>query len=130
MLWRLGSALWPPFLEIAALRTLGSRLRILLVLENRPPMSSSASKENARRWRDHFLPDVFGAFSDTAAPFFLLLLIQKKNKQIAAMAATTMGTATAALRLEEHEMLLQEFFDTVTGPLLVLLAPVDAVAVA
>lgn len=43
------------------------------------------------------------------------------------MAATTTGTATAAFRAEEHDMLLQELSDTVTAPSLVLLAALPAV---
>lgn len=43
------------------------------------------------------------------------------------MAATTTGTATAALSAEEHDMLLQEDSETVTTPSLVLLAALLAV---
>jgi hypothetical protein len=96
-------------------------------------MSSSASKENARRCRVHFFfPDFGGLFSEITAPArFLLLLAQKKNKKIAAMAATTIGTATAALSAGEQERLLHEdFSETVTGPSVALLAALVAVLVA
>ncbi len=132
MLCRLGSTLFAPARELLpALRTLASRLRMLLVLENRPPMSSSASKENARRWRDHFLLAFLGFFSDTAAPPALALLrrllAQKKNNRIPTMAATTTGTATAALRAEEQEMLSQDFSVLVNEVPDVLLAALLAV---
>lgn len=94
-------------------------------------MSNSASKEKARRWRDHFLPAFFGFFSDTAAPAALLflLLAQKKNRRAAAIAATTTGTAIAAFKAGEHEMRLQEFSETVTAPSLVLLAVLEGLPV-
>jgi hypothetical protein len=103
---------------------------MLLVLENRPPMSNSASNEKARRCRDHFLPAFLGFFSDTTAPLFLLLLLAKrKNKKMPTRAATTIGTATAALRADEHDRLLQDFWVTVTPPV-ALLAALVAVPVA
>lgn len=89
-------------------------------------MRSSASKENALRCRVHFLPDFFGFFSDITAPPLRLLFAQNKKKNMAAMAATTIGTATAAWRPGEHDRLSQDFSDTVTAPL-VLLAALDAV---
>ena len=122
----LGSALWAPLREtVAALRTLGSRLRRLLELEKRPPMSSSASNENARRCLVHFiLPAFGGVFPENTAPArFLLRRAQQKNKNIAAMAATTTGTATAACRADEQEMLLHDdFSDMGTAPLVLLAA--------
>jgi hypothetical protein len=100
-----------------------------LLLEKRPPINNSASKEKARRCRDHFLPGFLGFFSERAAPAALrfLLLTQNNNRSTAAIAATTTGTATAALRAEEHDMLLQEDSETVTTPSLVLLAALLAV---
>lgn len=132
MLCRLGSALWAAVCEaLAPLRTLGSRLRMLLVLEKRPPMSNSASKEKARKCRDHFLPAFFAFFSDTAAPSprvrFFLLLAKNKNKKRPTRAATTSGTATAALSAEEHEMLSHLLWETVTAPLVLLAAFVAVV---
>lgn len=103
---------------------------LLLVLENRPPISSSASKEKARRCRDHFFLGFLGCFSEAAAssgPRFLLFLAQKKKRRAPAIAATTMGTAIAALRAEEHETLLQELCETSTAPLVLLAAFVAVV---
>lgn len=102
---------------------------MLLELEYRPPMSNSASNENTLKCRDHFFPFFFGFFSDSTTPSAALLLLlraKKKNKNIPAIAARTTGTAIAALRPDEHEMLSQDFSDTVTAPV-VLLAAFDAV---
>lgn len=108
------------------LRTLGSRLRRLLELENRPPMSNSASNENARRCLVHFFPAFGGLFSEivpSAARLLLLLLAQKKNNRMAAMTATTTGTATAAWSEEEQDILLHDdFSETVTAPVVLLAA--------
>ena len=131
MLCKLGSTLAPPVRELVpALRTLGSRLRILLVPEKRPPMSSSASKEKARRCLDQPpLPSFLGFFSDTTAPSFLLLLLaKKKSRNRPARAAMTMGTAMAAFSAGWQERLLHDFSDTVTAPV-VLLAAFEAVLV-
>jgi hypothetical protein len=88
-------------------------------------MSSSASNENARKCLVHFfLPPLAGLFSfTTAPPRFLRLLAQKKNNSIPAITATTMGTATAAWRADEQEILLQDdSLETVTAPLVLLAA--------
>ena len=130
----LGSVLWAPLRKPAPgpLRSLGSRLPRLLELEKRPPISSSASKENARRCLVHFFfPNFAALFSETTAPaWFPFLRAQQKHKNMAAMTATTMGTATAALRADEQDMLLHDdsFSETVTAPL-VLLAALVAVPV-
>lgn len=95
-------------------------------------MRSSASKEKTRRCRDHFLLFLLGRFSETAPPaaLRLLLLIKKKMRPKMAMAATTTGTATAALRPGEQEMPLHELSSTSTAPLVVLLAALPAVPLA
>jgi hypothetical protein len=102
---------------------------MLFVLEKRPPISNSVSNEKAPRCLDHFLPGFFVCcFSDTSAPlFFLRLRAQKKNRKTRAMAATTIGTATAALRPGEHDMLLHFDDDTVTADAVALLAALPAV---
>lgn len=102
---------------------------MLLLLEYRPPISNSASNENTLRCRDHFFPFFFGFFSDSTTPAAALLLLlraKKKNKNIPAIAATMTGTAIAALRPDEHDMLSHDFSDTVTTPE-VLLAAFDPV---
>ena len=96
-------------------------------------MSNSASNENACKCLVHFfLPAFSGLFSLTTEPDrFLLLRAQKKNKSIAAMAATIIGTATAACNADEQDTLLQDnFSETATGPLVVLLAALLAVLLA
>ena len=87
---------------------------MLLALENRPPVSNSASKAKARRCRVHFFPAFFVCSSDTTASALLLLLAQKKKDIIPAQTATTIRMATVACRAGEHEMLLQDFADTIT----------------
>ena len=134
MLCKLGSALCAPARELfPPLRTLGSLLRMLLELEERPPISNSASKEKTLKCRDHFFLLFWGAFSDTTVPaafLLLLLLAHNKNSTTAAMTATTTGTATAAFRAEEHDILSQDVCETVTAPSLVLLAALVPVLVA
>jgi hypothetical protein len=99
-LWLLACILWTPSRELA-LRILPvcSRLRRLLLLENRPPINNSASKENARRCLVHFLPDFFGGLFSEMTPAlvrFLLRRAQQSARSIATMTARTTGTAIAA----------------------------------
>jgi hypothetical protein len=94
-------------------------------------MSSSASNENTRRWRDHFFLGGWG-FSDTGSgfrPLLRRLRTQKNRNARIASTATTTGTATAACKPGLHEILSQSCSDTVGASPVVLEAASAAVPV-
>lgn len=107
-LWMLGVALWA---DRAPLRWLPvSLLRRLLLLENRPPISSSASNENMRRCRDHFFGNLC-RFSDIEAGADCRLFRRRRQKKASATMSkdpTTTGTAIAACSPGLHDILLQD----------------------
>lgn len=77
-----------------------SLLLIEFVELYRPPMRSSVSKENMRRWRENGLRRpaacAFSSISAGAPLLFLRRLMMKNIRAIAAITTTTTGTATAA----------------------------------
>lgn len=85
-------------------RVLGCGLRLRKLREplEKPPTRSSASNENIRRWRVHFLPDLLPSLFSLS--LFLLLQARIKKAIISPSPTKATGTAMAALSAGEQEM--------------------------
>jgi len=96
-----------------SLRKLRLPLRTLFVLEDRPPIRSSASKENARKCLVHLFPCPF--FDTSRVPLRLFLRARTKNSK-RPRPTKTIGTAIAAFKPGEQDTLVQESSFATTPP--------------